>query len=89
MDIQFPTRTPVPRYWLLQQRSDACSASEERIARGVLEGDATACVGVGRRALRLFVSSTFTDTKAERNHLIRDVFPQVRRFCEQHGIHFR
>src|SRR5580704_3960823 len=41
------------------------------------------------RTFRVFVSSTFEDLKAERDVLQRDVFPKLRRLCEQHGARFQ
>ena len=38
------------------------------------------------RQIRLFVSSTFLDMQAERNHLVTVVFPQLRRLCETRGV---
>jgi WD40 repeat protein len=41
------------------------------------------------RTFRIFVSSTFEDLKAERDALQRDVFPRLRKLCEQHGARFQ
>jgi hypothetical protein len=41
------------------------------------------------RTIRLFVSSTFTDMKAERNILQREVFPQLQRHCLSKGLRFQ
>lgn len=38
---------------------------------------------------RIFVSSTFTDLKAERDHLHSHVFPRLRSLCRQHGARFQ
>ena len=38
------------------------------------------------RAVRVFVSSTFRDMHLEREVLIKRVFPQLRRICEQRGV---
>jgi tetratricopeptide (TPR) repeat protein len=35
--------------------------------------------------VRVFVSSTFRDMQAERDHLVKFIFPQLRRLCEQRG----
>lgn len=39
----------------------------------------------GRRVVRVFVSSTFRDMQAEREELIKRVFPRLRRMCEPRG----
>jgi NACHT domain- and WD repeat-containing protein len=35
------------------------------------------------------VSSTFSDLKAERDALQRDVFPRLRELCQKHGCRFQ
>lgn len=42
----------------------------------------------GWRELKLFISSTFMDMHAERNYLIRFVFPRVRQELLKKRIHF-
>jgi WD40 repeat protein len=44
---------------------------------------------IATRTFRVFVSSTFEDLKEERNALQRDVFPKLRKLCEQHGARFQ
>ena len=41
------------------------------------------------RTFRLFISSTFSDFIAEREALQKEVFPQLERFCAQHGARFQ
>ena len=41
------------------------------------------------RTFRVFVSSTFEDLKAERDALQRDVFPKLRKLCEENGARFQ
>jgi len=38
---------------------------------------------------RVFVSSTFSDLKAERDALESDVFPRLREYCQKHGCRFQ
>src|SRR5215203_885479 len=38
------------------------------------------------RHVRFFVSSTFLDMKAERDHLLKVTFPQIRSLCESRGV---
>jgi len=42
-----------------------------------------------RRTFRVFVSSTFSDMKVERNVLARWVFPRLRALCEARGFKFQ
>jgi WD40 repeat protein len=41
------------------------------------------------RTFRVFVSSTFNDLKAERDALQRDMFPKLRKLCEENGACFQ
>jgi hypothetical protein len=41
------------------------------------------------RTFRIFVSSTFSDLKAERDALQRQVFPRLRELCSRHGARFQ
>ena len=40
------------------------------------------------RTIRVFVSSTFRDMKAERDELIHRVFPELRKLCESRGVNW-
>lgn len=42
-----------------------------------------------KRTIRLFVSSTFSDMKAERDLLQREVFPKLRQLCLANGLRFQ
>jgi len=39
-----------------------------------------------RHQIRVFISSTFRDMHAEREELVKQVFPQLRKVCEQRGV---
>lgn len=41
-----------------------------------------------RRQVRVFISSTFRDMQAERDHLMRVVFPEIEQRCASRGIPF-
>jgi hypothetical protein len=38
------------------------------------------------RVIRVFVSSTFRDMQAERDELVKFIFPQLRKLCESRGV---
>jgi nephrocystin-3 len=40
------------------------------------------------RTIRVFVSSTFRDMKAERDELVLRVFPQLKKFCEKRSVNW-
>jgi WD40 repeat protein len=44
--------------------------------------------GAGLRTVRVFISSTFRDMHAERDHLSRMVFPELRSRCVRRGAEF-
>ena len=39
-----------------------------------------------QREIRIFISSTFRDMQEEREELVKQVFPQLRRLCESRGV---
>jgi telomerase protein component 1 len=39
------------------------------------------------RTVRVFISSTFRDMHAERDHLVRVVFPELRERCAKRRLH--
>ena len=41
-----------------------------------------------QKTVRVFLSSTFTDTRVEKNELREEVFEPVQELCQQHGIAF-
>jgi hypothetical protein len=41
------------------------------------------------RTFRVFVSSIFEDLKAERDALQRDIFPRLRKLCEENNARFQ
>ena len=40
----------------------------------------------GSRVVRVFISSTFRDMQAERDELVKQIFPVLRRLCESRGV---
>ena len=51
-------------------------------------GDLKEASRLGKKSLKVFISSTFTDSKTERNYLMREVYPRLRDFCNRQGIDF-
>jgi tetratricopeptide (TPR) repeat protein len=41
---------------------------------------------VERHEIRVFISSTFRDMQEEREELVKQIFPQLRRLCESRGV---
>ena len=55
----------------------------------LLKGDFEALDQEAGPNVKLFVSSTFTDTQAERNHLMQHVYPPLRTYCASLGLQLR
>lgn len=71
-----------------QQRKTQKPASEEfkRLIRGDFKQDFSK---QSSRLFRIFLSSTFSDFKVERNELYRRVFPSIKQKCAQLGYEFQ
>jgi len=48
--------------------------------------DVLAPTHVHQRLIRVFVSSTFRDMGAEREELVKKIFPELRKLCESRGV---
>ncbi len=62
----------------------------EEIYRRVFAGHFEGIPGPISKLVRVFTSSTFTDTTMERNALMEDVYPLLKEYCrETHGLDFQ
>ncbi len=43
---------------------------------------------IRNRVFRVFLSSTFDDMQSERDQLVQDVFPRIRRLCKERDVEF-
>ncbi|ESO82088.1 hypothetical protein LOTGIDRAFT_135306 [Lottia gigantea] len=58
--------------------------------RKVLLGHLESLPPLSSRIVRIFTSSTFTDTTLERNSLMEKVYPMLKEYCrERHGLEFQ
>ncbi|KAL3863458.1 hypothetical protein ACJMK2_005212 [Sinanodonta woodiana] len=64
------------------------SSSLERGYRRILEGCIDNLPEKECRSVRVFISSTFTDTTVERNFLMKNSMPRLRTFCQGAGLDF-
>ena len=62
---------------------------QDELTAGILRGEPEEALKAEQKAVRLFLSSTFSDAKRERNYLMREVFPSIRELCQNHGVEFR
>ena len=51
-----------------------------------MAGTAAEEVASAQRIVRVFVSSTFRDMQADRDELVKHVFPRLRKLCESRGV---
>eukprot|EP00163_Fabomonas_tropica_P031909 TRINITY_DN777_c0_g1_i1.p1 TRINITY_DN777_c0_g1~~TRINITY_DN777_c0_g1_i1.p1 ORF type:complete len:1003 (-),score=268.05 TRINITY_DN777_c0_g1_i1:92-3100(-) len=72
---------------LLATNVDASSFAQ--LTARVLNGDIDHMVAPQKRVVRLFTSSTFTDTKFERDYLMNDVYPFINEVCRRLGFEFQ
>lgn len=68
-------------------RSDALSRELQETVTAVWRGTAKqSMAATENRSIRVFVSSTFRDMMEEREILIKQIFPQHRKLCENRGV---
>ncbi|XP_013420669.1 uncharacterized protein LOC106180985 isoform X2 [Lingula anatina] len=58
---------------------------EDRIDR-ILQGRLDVLVPPDHRIIKIYISSEFTDTEAERSALIEKVYPKLRQYSREHGV---
>ena len=63
---------------------------EELIYNDILKGKFEHVFKDRSKTVRIFLSSTFTDTHEERDYLIENVFPKLKDYCKkEHGLDFQ
>ncbi|XP_077979004.1 NACHT and WD repeat domain-containing protein 2-like [Glandiceps talaboti] len=72
----------------LQQANDKSTSLSDRYRR-IREGDIEGDIPNVAKVVRVFMSSTFTDTKEERNALMYHAVPKLKRFCQEMGYEFQ
>lgn len=66
------------------------STGDEAMVKRVLSGCLQDLPPAPSKVVRIFTSSTFTDTTVERNALMETVYPRIKDFCrEKHGLDFQ
>lgn len=61
----------------------------DELYQQVLSGNMDVLIPNMAKIVRIFTSSTFTDTRVERNALMNRVYPKLRDFCHEHGYEFQ
>ncbi|XP_061189796.1 NACHT and WD repeat domain-containing protein 2-like [Saccostrea echinata] len=62
----------------------------DKLKKSVLRGCLDHLPTLNSRVVRIFISSTFTDTREERNILIEEVYPRLQSYCKQnYGLEFQ
>ncbi|XP_033743470.1 uncharacterized protein LOC117329570 [Pecten maximus] len=62
--------------------------AEQQFER-MLEGKLDNIPNIPRSIVRIFISSTFSDMRAERNAIVREATPKLRDFCAEHDLDFQ
>ncbi|XP_060076678.1 uncharacterized protein LOC132556312 [Ylistrum balloti] len=55
----------------------------------MIEGQLDNIPHIPRSIVRIFISSTFSDMRAERNAIVREATPKLRDFCAEHDLDFQ
>lgn len=63
---------------------------DERTIDFIFAGSLESLPPVSSKIVRIFTSSTFTDTTMERNTLMAKCYPKIKDYCrEKHGLEFQ
>ncbi|XP_021358901.1 NACHT domain- and WD repeat-containing protein 1-like isoform X2 [Mizuhopecten yessoensis] len=62
--------------------------AEQKFER-MIEGQLDNIPNIPRSVVRIFISSTFSDMRAERNAIVREATPKLREFCAEHDLDFQ
>ncbi|KAK2159955.1 hypothetical protein LSH36_143g06023 [Paralvinella palmiformis] len=83
---EIPEGEGAPEGEEIDPEAEALRATLRRVMVGSLED----LPPLGSKIVRIFTSSTFTDTTTERNSLMETVYPRLKEFCrEKHGLEFQ
>ncbi|RNA30370.1 NACHT and WD repeat domain-containing 2-like, partial [Brachionus plicatilis] len=56
----------------------------------ILRGDFGSLINQRSKTIKIFLSSTFSDTHSERDFLIKNIYPKLREYCQQsYGLDFQ
>ncbi|KAK3583746.1 hypothetical protein CHS0354_022778 [Potamilus streckersoni] len=69
----------------LKNEKHVLSETEKKALQGDIDIECPTLANI----VRIFTSSTFTDTKEERNYLMIDAYPRLKEFCQQLGYDFQ
>ncbi|XP_012269999.1 NACHT and WD repeat domain-containing protein 2 [Orussus abietinus] len=63
---------------------------DEKVIDSIFAGSLKSLPAVSSKIVRIFTSSTFTDTTMERNTLMAQCYPKLKDYCrEKHGLEFQ
>ena len=85
---QFPTASA--QWSAVSPSSDWPRDTQEQLNDYVYHGRVENLPRSTAKIVRIFLSSTFTDTTTERNLLMKNVFPELRRYCrDKYDVDFQ
>ena len=59
------------------------------LSDAILRGDVDSIAKMPKRTLRMYVCSTQSDTRVEREYMAKETFPNIRKLCRKHGVDFK
>ncbi|KAK3095848.1 hypothetical protein FSP39_019955 [Pinctada imbricata] len=68
---------------------DPLVLERQRKIKSIISGDLSMDYPSTTKVVRIFTSSTFTDTKYERNRLMEHAYPRMKEFCQMKGYEFQ
>ncbi|XP_070204069.1 uncharacterized protein [Littorina saxatilis] len=71
------------------QRHEEKGDANTDVIFSLLAGDVTLECPASDKIVRIFLSSTFTDTSNERNSLMERVYPRLKEWCQEKGYQFQ
>ena len=74
----------------MPEQSQIIDEHEAEIIQHVFYGKLDHLPSLASKIVRIFTSSTFTDTSMERNSLMKHIYPKLKEYCrEKHGLEFQ
>lgn len=91
-DLTDGSKELTPNSVIMQAEIAALSDNKQsavcELYRHVLSGNMDVKIPELAKVVRIFTSSTFTDTRVERNALMSKIYPKLREVCQEQGYEF-
>ncbi|ESO97320.1 hypothetical protein LOTGIDRAFT_114992 [Lottia gigantea] len=74
---------------MVKKASDLFNSNLDNYTEEILRGKISVECPPTAKIVRIFTSSTFTDTRHERNYLMEKIYPKLKEFCQNLGYEFQ